>query len=360
MNYKTRYFIYGAIFGCFFPVISSIVDLLVQGLPFSFESILQVQKTQPLHWVIDSAPLFLGVFAMLAGIKQDEVMQMNQNLEMKVMERTRDLHEKNSELSIAQKDLSKSLEKISQSIDYAQRIQMALISNAEQMKTDFPGSFFLFRPRDVVSGDFLWYHRSNGYVYVAAVDCTGHGVPGAFMSLIGYCLLNKITSENKHAGTAEILDTIHIEIQKILNQKRDSEVHDGMEMALCRIDTKNKTIDFSGAGMGMCYISANGDMREIKADFFSLGGFHFKPNFKYTTQTISYQAGDRFYMFSDGITDQFNDKDEKFGLTRLRNNMVINYTKPAVEQEKAFSAEIDSWKKSTRQLDDMMLAGIAL
>lgn len=360
MNYKTRYFIYGALFGCCFPVISSIFDLLVQGLPFTIESLKQVQITQPLHWVIDSAPLFLGVFAMLAGIKQDEVMQMNQNLEMKVMERTRDLHEKNTELSIAQKDLSKSLEKISQSIDYAQRIQSALISNAEQMKTDFPGSFFLFRPRDVVSGDFLWYHRSNGYVYVAAVDCTGHGVPGAFMSLIGYCLLNKITSENKHAGTAEILDTIHLEIQKILNQKRDSEVHDGMEMALCRIDTKNNTVDFSGAGMGMCYISSSGDMREIKADFFSLGGFHFKSNFNYSTQTISYQKGDRLYMFSDGITDQFNDKDEKFGLTRLRNNMAINYTKPANEQEKAFLVEIDNWKKSTRQLDDMMLAGIAL
>ena len=228
------------------------------------------------------------------------------------------------------------------------------------MKADFPGSFFLFRPRDVVSGDFLWYHRSNGYVYVAAVDCTGHGVPGAFMSLIGYCLLNKITSENKNAGTAEILDTIHIEIQKILNQKRDSEVHDGMEMALCRIDTKNKLVDFSGAGMGLCYIGANGEMREIKSDFFSLGGFHFKPNFKYSTQTISYHTGDRFYMFSDGITDQFNDKDEKFGLTRLRKNMALHSTKTGVDQEKLFAAEIDNWKKSTRQLDDMMLAGVAL
>jgi serine phosphatase RsbU (regulator of sigma subunit) len=360
MSFRTRYFFYGAIFGCCFPVISSIVDLLVQGLPFSIDSILQVQRTQPLHWVIDSAPLFLGLFAMLAGIKQDEVMQMNQNLEKKVQERTLDLHEKNNELLLAQKDLSKSLEKISQSIDYAQRIQMALISNAEQMKADFPGSFFLFRPRDVVSGDFLWYHRSNGYVYVAAVDCTGHGVPGAFMSLIGYCLLNKITSENKNAGTAEILDTIHIEIQKILNQKRDSEVHDGMEMALCRIDTKNKLVDFSGAGMGLCYIGANGEMREIKSDFFSLGGFHFKPNFKYSTQTISYHTGDRFYMFSDGITDQFNDKDEKFGLTRLRRNMALHSTKTGVDQEKLFAAEIDNWKKSTRQLDDMMLAGVAL
>ena len=127
MSFRTRYFFYGAIFGCCFPVISSIVDLLVQGLPFSIDSILQVQRTQPLHWVIDSAPLFLGLFAMLAGIKQDEVMQMNQNLEKKVQERTLDLHEKNNELLLAQKDLSKSLEKISQSIDYAQRIQMALI-----------------------------------------------------------------------------------------------------------------------------------------------------------------------------------------------------------------------------------------
>ena len=360
MNYRTRYFIYGALFGFCFPVISSILDVLIQGLPFTIDSIKQVQHTQPLHWVIDSAPLFLGLFAMLAGIKQDEVMQMNQNLEQKVQDRTRDLHEKNSELSLAQKDLSKSLEKISQSINYAQRIQLALISNAEQMKTDFPGSFFLFRPRDVVSGDFLWYHKSNGYIYIAAVDCTGHGVPGAFMSLIGYCLLNKITSENKHAGTAEILDTIHIEIQKILNQKRDSEVHDGMEMALCRIDTKQKTIDFSGAGMGLCYISANGDMKEVKADFFSLGGFHFKPGFKYSTQTIPYQTGDRIYMFSDGITDQFNANDEKFGLTRLRKNMAANYTKPSAEQEKAFSVEIDNWKKSARQLDDMMLVGVAV
>jgi len=360
MNYKTRYFIYGALFGFCFPVISSIVDLLVQDLPFSFNSIIQVQRMQPLHWVIDSAPLFLGIFAMLAGIKQDELALINQNLEKKVTERTRDLYEKNTELSLAQKSLSNSLEKISHSIDYAQRIQHALISNAEKMKTDFPGSFFLFRPRDVVSGDFLWYYRSNGYVYLAAVDCTGHGVPGAFMSLIGYCLLNKITTEIKNAGTAEILDTMHIEIQKILNQKRESEVHDGMEMALCRVNTKEKTLDFSGAGMGLCYIRSNGEMNEVKPDFFSLGGFHFKPNFKYSSQTISYQPGDRFYMFSDGITDQFNENDEKFGLTRLRKNMAAHHTKTGEEQEAAFGKEIDNWKKSARQLDDMMIAGISL
>lgn len=360
MNYRKQYLLYGALFGCCFPIISTIVDVLAQGLPFSLESIKYVQQTQPLHWVIDTAPLFLGIFAMLAGIKQDEVALINQNLEKKVMERTRDLHEKNSELSLAQKNLSASLEKISQSIDYAQRIQMAIISNAEQMKKDFPGSFFMFRPRDVVSGDFLWYHRSNGYVYVAAVDCTGHGVPGAFMSLIGYCLLNKITSENKQASTSEILDTIHIEIQKILNQKRESEVHDGMEMALCRIDTKNKNIEFSGAGMGLCYIGINGEMKEIKADFFSLGGFHFKQNFKYSAQSFPYQSGDRFYMFSDGIPDQFNESDEKFGLTRLRKNMAEHNSKTGSEQEKLFGAEIDNWKKSSRQLDDMMLVGVSL
>lgn len=360
MNYKTRYFIYGALFGCCFPVISTVFDVLVQGLSLTTESIIHAQKSQPLHWVIDTAPFFLGIFALFAGIKQDELVLINKGLEDKVQERTRDLHEKNTELSLAQKDLKKSLEKISQSIDYAQRIQLALISNAEEMKHDFPGSFFIFRPRDVVSGDFLWYHKSNGYVYIAAVDCTGHGVPGAFMSLIGYCLLNKIVSENKHAATAEILDAIHIEIQKILNQKRDSEVHDGMEMALCRINVKENTIDFSGAGMGACYISATGEMSEIKPDFFSLGGFHFKAGFQYSSRNFSYKKGDRIYLFSDGITDQFNSRDEKFGLSRLRKIMAANYVKPAAEQEKVFANEIDNWKNSVRQLDDMMLAGLAL
>ena len=192
---RVQYAILGALFGLMFPIIATLFDAMIRDLGLDFSGLLEAQRTQPLHWIIDSAPIFLGVFACLAGIKQQLVIEANEGLERKVQQRTEMLHEQNEELRTMQEELEHSLHRISQSINYAQRIQDAIISNTEDLNENFPDSFVMFRPRDVVSGDFPWYLKKGNYHYLAAVDCTGHGVPGAFMSLIGYFLLNRIVKE---------------------------------------------------------------------------------------------------------------------------------------------------------------------
>ena len=205
------YAMYGALFGCMFPIIATMFDAFMRDLGFGMAGFIEAQKTQPLLWIIDTAPVFLGLFACLAGVKQKEVVEMNESLEKKVEQRTEMLHEQNEELRSMQVELEDSLQRISQSINYAQRIQDAIVTNTQELREAFPDSAVLFKPRDVVSGDFPWYLKKGDYHFIAAVDCTGHGVPGAFMSLIGYFLLNKIVKEQNLLDTNEILCELHRE-----------------------------------------------------------------------------------------------------------------------------------------------------
>ncbi|MCB0754082.1 MAG: SpoIIE family protein phosphatase [Flavobacteriales bacterium] len=354
------YAIYGALFGFMFPVIATLFDAYMRDMGFGISALIETQKTQPLHWIIDSAPLFLGFFSCLAGIKQKEVIAMNEGLELKVQQRTEMLHEQNEELRTMQGELEDSLHRISQSINYAQRIQDAIVTNTQELQQAFSDSAVLFRPRDVVSGDFPWYLKKDDYHFVAAVDCTGHGVPGAFMSLIGYFLLNKIVKEQNLLDTNEILCELHREVVRVLGQEQDSDVHDGMDLGLCRIDPKNEEIMFSGAGNPVYHLRDE-DLMEYKADFWSIGGTQYRKRLPYKAQKFHYKAGDVICMFSDGITDQFShDGKDKFGFRRLKEHMVKNHRSPLKDAHASFETVMDQWMGDHRQMDDKLLVSVRL
>lgn len=350
----------GVMFGFSFPIISTLLDAYVRDMGFSLAALIETQRTQPLHWVIDSAPIFLGFFSCLAGIKQQAVIEVNEGLEQKVLQRTEMLNEQNEELRTIHGELEDSLNRISQSINYAQRIQGAIISNTAELKTEFPDSFVMFRPRDVVSGDFPWYLKKDGYHFIAAVDCTGHGVPGAFMSLIGYFLLNKIVNEQGIVDTDKILCELHKEVVNVLNQEVESDVHDGMDMAICRVDRAKGEIMYSGAGNPVYHIRQD-DLMEYKADFFSIGGTQYKKRTPYRAQKFDFKKGDLITMFSDGVTDQFSaDGSTKFGARPIKKlfteqpDRTLNATHTLLEQT------VDNWMGDHRQMDDMLLMSVKL
>lgn len=351
---------YGALFGFAFPIIATLFDAYMRGLGLDFSGLIEAQRTQPLHWIIDTAPIFLGLFASVAGSKQKEVVEINEGLEELVKKRTYELSEQNDELRVTQQELEDSLERISQSINYAQRIQDAIIANTIELKRDFPDSFVLFRPRDVVSGDFPWYLQKDGYHYFAAVDCTGHGVPGAFMSLVGHFLLHRIVKEMGITETDQILNELHKEIVVALNQESDLEVHDGMDMAICRVNLKTNEVQFSGAGNPVYHFS-EGKCIERKGDFWSIGGSHHKKRTPYVSETFSYKKGDIIAMFSDGITDQYSDDGtKKFGYKRIQKHVEHHHESPMEQIAHSFQKEMDSWMGTHRQMDDMLFMGIRL
>ncbi|MBI1289561.1 MAG: SpoIIE family protein phosphatase [Flavobacteriales bacterium] len=359
-NARTRYTVYGALFGFAFPVVATMFDAYMRDLGLGFGGLLEAQRTQPLHWIIDTAPIFLGLFARVAGDKQQEVSELNEGLEELVRKRTNELSEQNNELRVTQSELSDSLDRISQSINYAQRIQDAIIANTEELRHDFVDSFVIFRPRDIVSGDFPWYLKKDRYHYFAAVDCTGHGVPGAFMSLVGHFLLHRIVKEKGFTDTDQILNELHKEIVVALNQESDLEVHDGMDMAICRVDIEKQEIQFSGAGNPLYHLS-DGEFAEHKGDFWSIGGTQYRKREPYTSETFNYKKGDLIAMFSDGITDQYSDDGtKKFGFKRIQKHLTQHHDQGMEHIAHTFQKEMDAWMGTHRQMDDMLFMGIRL
>jgi len=273
-------------------------------------------------------------------------------LEEKVTERTIELKDANDKLSIAFQD-------IKDSINYAKKIQDAILPLDEEIKKALPQSFVLFKPRDVVSGDFYWFNKKDHKVYIAAVDCTGHGVPGAFMSMIGNSLLNEIVSKKGTHDAAGILKQLHQGVRKSLKQDRDSyESKDGMDLALTVIDTTANTIQYSGAKRPLFYY--NGDkFEEIKADKQSIGGLEMEDHYQFTNHTFEIRKGDTFYLFTDGYVDQFGgDKGKKFSTKRLRETLANVQHLSMFRQHSELNSIIDNWKKEVEQIDDILVVGI--
>lgn len=357
---RLSYAFFGTLFGFCFPMISTSFDVVVQGFDFTWENLVMAQRSQPLHWVINTAPIFLGFFAYLAGRKQHEVILINEGLEEQVRQRTEQLTEQNEELRGLHGELEDSLDRISQSINYAQRIQDAIISDLRSLKTDFPECSMMFKPRDVVSGDFPWYLKIDGKHYFAAVDCTGHGVPGAFMSLIGYFLLNRIVKDQGVTVPGEILDYLHVAVMNLLNQHTDAQVHDGMDVALCCVDTEKREVHFSGACNPVYHVS-NGQLEVYKADVWSIGGLQYKKRFPYTTQTFGYSDGDVLVMFTDGITDQFDSQGQsKFGYSPIKRLTTDPACGPVTKWAHALEGDMNAFMGDHRQMDDMLLLAVEL
>jgi PAS domain S-box-containing protein len=247
---------------------------------------------------------------------------------------------------------------ITDSISYARKIQHAILPQEQLIKSYFPESFNLYLTKDIVSGDFYWFTHTDGISIIAAVDCTGHGVPGAFMSLIGYNQLNRIVNEIKITDPGEILFELNKGVLGILH-KHESESKDGMDIAICRVDHNSGTIDFAGA-MRPLWIVNNNVLTEIKADKIPIGTLQKDrgETIAFTTRRIVKKPGDVFYIFTDGFADQFGgEKDKKYSTKKLKQLLTANHSFGFDVQLENIKAEHLNWKGRTEQVDDILMIG---
>ncbi|MTI39165.1 SpoIIE family protein phosphatase [Fulvivirga lutimaris] len=246
---------------------------------------------------------------------------------------------------------------ITSSINYAQRIQQAMLPDVNLLAKLLPDSFVLFKPRDVVSGDFYWakeLETSDDQFAIAAVDCTGHGVPGAFMSMVGMNALNSITGKGV-TSASEILSQLHKEIHTSLKQS-ESGNKDGMDLALCTVDRKKKMVTYAGAKNALIYIK-DGEISQIRADKHPIGGGKYE-ELKFTEHQIPIEGDMTFYMYSDGYVDQFGGpKNMKFMSKKFRELILRISHLPLSEQKERLEGEFIKWKGSGRQIDDVLVVG---
>ena len=297
-----------------------------------------------------------------------------EELTKEVEERTRDLQIKNEELNnafdeikaqnehLAQayKEIGEKNEEITASIRYARRIQSALLPTQEYVQRHFPEFFTLYRPKDIVSGDFYWFAEKEGKLFFAAVDCTGHGVPGAFMSVLGNSLLNQLVKEHGITQPAEILNQLHARVVDTLKQVDPNSVtSDGMDLALCAYDPVPRTLLYAGAQRPLVHFRER-EMTEIPGDKFSIGGTGFsRMREPYSQHRIFMQPGDTVDIFSDGYADQFGgERGRKMQASRFVSllgeivelNMELQHTR--LEQF------FDEWRGPLDQLDDVLVFGL--
>lgn len=256
--------------------------------------------------------------------------------------------------------------KIIASIDYAKRIQTAILPSGDTLRQSFNDFFVYLKPRDIVSGDIYWCQRVNDKIYLAVVDCTGHGVPGAFMSLIAYSKLNKVFSAGLRKP-AEILWEMHQQVVRILSEGAGSEsIQDGMDMSLCCIDIREKTIEFCGANCPVVIISG-GELKEYRLNPFSIGGTVYslaqqQSGNPIESVIIPYEDGDMLFMYTDGMPDQIGGPEKrKYNKPRFRNLLseIANY--PELNKAHDFCDEqLKAWMNEASQTDDILILGVRL
>lgn len=251
--------------------------------------------------------------------------------------------------------------KINDSINYAERIQKAILPDSTTIHTVFEDSFIYYKPRDVVSGDFPWFMQKGDDVYIAAVDCTGHGVPGALISIVGFFLLNNIVENGQHNHPNEILDALDHAVTTTFKQNSEhSKIKDGMDIGLCKVNVKNKTIEYSGAHRPLYILNQNGEIDEVKGNKFPIGGGSAYTNKKpFDNFVFQMQEGESIYFSSDGYPDQFGgEKNRKFGPKRMKELLVNSSGKSMTEIHHEFDTQFMNWKRDIKQTDDVLLIGI--
>jgi len=282
--------------------------------------------------------------------------------------RTRSLRRSNQELKdkeLIAKQIAKQKEEltvknksITDSIVYAKRIQEALLPSLDIYKRIMPGSFILLKPKDIVSGDFYWINEKKDKIFLAVVDCTGHGVPGAFMSIIGFELLRKITDDEGVEGADEILQHLDDGVATTFGKaSENTKLKDGMDIALCVIDKKKKVLEYAGAFRPL-YLIRDNKIEEIRGDRFSVGLLEEGESDKITKTTIKLQKDDIFYMFSDGYADQFGGPDgKKYKYRRFRHLLLTIHKLPLDQQLTYFDRSFEDWKGEHEQVDDVLIVG---
>ncbi len=246
---------------------------------------------------------------------------------------------------------------LTDSLKYAQRIQEALLPSEEYFRNHFKDSFIFYRPKDIVSGDFYWIGEKGEKLFIGAADCTGHGVPGALMSMIGMDIIEKAINEDNIEVPSRILSVLDKSLEKTFRREKNigTIIRDGMDIGLCVIDKKNKKLHYAGAFFPL-YLIRNDSLIEIKGDKIIIGMNH--DGHSYTDHELDIMEGDIIYIFSDGYADQFGgSENKKFMYRRFRYVLMTIHRFPVNDQKVILEDNIRTWMGNRTQIDDMMVIG---
>ncbi|MBI2272041.1 MAG: SpoIIE family protein phosphatase [Bacteroidetes bacterium] len=297
--------------------------------------------------------VLIAVIIVFVQYRERKLKEQNQILEQKVLERTEELRKEKEIVELQNQN-------IRDSIDYAKRIQEAVFVPMETIHKNLPNSFIFFRPKDVVSGDFYWVHNKNGKIIFAMADCTGHGVPGAFMSIIGNNLLSNVVKEMGIVTPSLILDELSKQIDEMLNPNQDGrKVKDGMDIAVCAYNPITKVLEFAGAHNAMYHVR-KGELKEYKADKQPVGKtMMHDASFKFNNHTINIEPGDYVFLFTDGYADAIGGpKRTKFFYPPFRKLLAENTALPLDAQQKKLEDTLNEWLGSREQVDDIAIMGV--
>ncbi|MGC8802487.1 MAG: two-component regulator propeller domain-containing protein [Bacteroidales bacterium] len=277
----------------------------------------------------------------------------------RLIQENRELQERNAasiEINRQKEELAVKNKNITDSINYARRIQMAMFPSERNFRRILPNSFVYHRPKDIVSGDFYWIHEKADKIFLAVVDCTGHGVPGAFMSILGIELLRNLMNTNVE-DPGMILDSLNEEFSRVFAEMDDMSLKDGMDVSFCTWKRQENMLLYAGAEH-VLYYARNNQIFEVKGDRFSVGIKPQDETVKFTTHTIQLFPNDMVYLFSDGYADQFGGPDgKKFKYRRFRHMLLNIYRLPLDQQKQLIDDTFELWKGNQEQVDDILIVG---
>jgi ligand-binding sensor domain-containing protein/serine phosphatase RsbU (regulator of sigma subunit) len=309
--------------------------------------------------------LVIGFLYFVYRRRTESFRRDKERLEQTIQERTIEVEKKAIEIEKQKEVIEQKNRKITDSINYAKHIQDSLLQSEEEIHKHLQELFIYYQPKDIVSGDFYWFSHTQNKLVIAVADCTGHGVPGAFMSMIGNILLNEIVNDLGFIEPGKILDELHKGIYKSLQQHLTLEqAQDGMDISLCVIDKDKNTLSFAGAQNSL-YVLKNGNLEIVKADIYSIGGRqHIKKGTvrnSFKTHIISLEKGMIFYMLSDGYTDQFGSSERrKFGSTPFKEMLLGMAGLTMAQQKNTIQERFENWKGDFAQTDDVLILGFTV
>ena len=324
---------------------------------------LEYEQRKLVNYVLISGILFLVGLGLVFYSKYRLKTQANQKLEKQkasINQQKQKIEKQRDEIVLKSQLLEENSRDIKDSIEYARRIQLSLLPARSQLKHLFPESLIFYQPKDIVSGDFYWMHETEDTVILSVLDCTGHGVPGAFMTVLANTILNQLALENKMTSPNVVLTLMDTYIREALRQKdTENPNNDGLDMAVCFIYRHTWQVEYSGAQMPMYYFQED-QLHQLSPDRYFIGGNQYSEKF-FTNQSVQLRRGDFLYMASDGFQDQFGGpKDKKFMRSKFKELLTCLQSQPVAQQYQRIEQVFYEWKGEQIQTDDVLVVGIRL
>jgi ligand-binding sensor domain-containing protein/serine phosphatase RsbU (regulator of sigma subunit) len=311
-------------------------------------------------WAIDGMILIASIY-MFIRYRTYRLVRDKADLELIVSQRTEEIQEQKTEIERSRDEIAKYAKDITDSIKYAKRIQKAIFPAWKDVQKILPESFVFFQSKDLVSGDFYFAEKLGNKTIFCAVDCTGHGVPGGFMSIVANNLLNQAIKQEGFSKPSDILEYLNLGVTNTLHQTyEESSVKDGMDIALCCLDTNTNIMEYAGA-YNPLYIFREKQLLEFKGNRFPVGTFVGEEIREFTNHEIQMQKGDMVYLFSDGFADQFGGPNgKKFMIRRFKEMLRKIHTKPVEDQQVLMDKQLKNWKGNLEQIDDIVVMGVRI